>query len=213
MKIQYAREIAIAVKAKLAPFCDRIEIAGSIRRGGNRNEGELGSDRHVNDIEVVCIPKLETERKGLFDGAPEGPQQVVKGFADAVNEMHKVKGDPTGRYTRRLIRAPHPQNKKGENPLYEDVEIALDLFMCKANNWGWIYLVRTGSRDFSHQAVIELQKRGYTSHDGVIHTISTKEVESRPIDTPEESDVFALIGCRFVDPVYRDTAAFLKGGK
>lgn len=47
MKLQEALKIALKVKAELAPHCDAIEIAGSIRR----------KVPVVNDIEIVCIPK------------------------------------------------------------------------------------------------------------------------------------------------------------
>ena len=54
MNLQQAQQIAERIKSELAPHCDRIEIAGSIRR----------KKPEVKDIEIVCIPKpYET---GLF---------------------------------------------------------------------------------------------------------------------------------------------------
>jgi DNA polymerase/3'-5' exonuclease PolX len=47
VKLDQATEIAERIKAQLAPHCDRIEIAGSIRR----------RKPDVGDIEIVCIPK------------------------------------------------------------------------------------------------------------------------------------------------------------
>ena len=47
MKLQEAHIIATRVKDELAPHCDAIEIAGSIRR----------QVTEVSDIEIVCIPK------------------------------------------------------------------------------------------------------------------------------------------------------------
>jgi DNA polymerase/3'-5' exonuclease PolX len=46
MELNKAKEIAAGIVAQLAPYCERIEIAGSIRRG--RPE--------VHDIDIVCIP-------------------------------------------------------------------------------------------------------------------------------------------------------------
>lgn len=46
MNLETAEKIASQVVEKLKPFCDRIEVAGSIRR----RKG------WVNDIDVVCIP-------------------------------------------------------------------------------------------------------------------------------------------------------------
>ena len=49
MRLQEARTIAERVKVTLAPYCDRIEIAGSIRR----------AKPMVNDIDIVLIEKPE----------------------------------------------------------------------------------------------------------------------------------------------------------
>jgi DNA polymerase/3'-5' exonuclease PolX len=47
MTLEYTREIAEALVELLTPACQRIEIAGSIRR----------KKLYPNDIEVVAIPK------------------------------------------------------------------------------------------------------------------------------------------------------------
>lgn len=47
MILEQAERIAGQVKVKLAPYCERIEIAGSIRR----------RRPWVNDIDIVAIPK------------------------------------------------------------------------------------------------------------------------------------------------------------
>lgn len=71
MELSKALEIAERVKKQLAPFCDRIEIAGSIRR----------CKPHVKDIEIVAIPKPYSI--GLFED----------GIASVVNKWEKVKGE------------------------------------------------------------------------------------------------------------------------
>ena len=50
MKLQEAKTIAQTVKKVLTPYCDRIEIAGSIRRG----------KPIVHDIDIVLIEKPES---------------------------------------------------------------------------------------------------------------------------------------------------------
>ncbi len=47
MQLDKALEIAEKTKELLAPYCERIEIAGSIRR----------KKPEVKDIELVAIPK------------------------------------------------------------------------------------------------------------------------------------------------------------
>jgi len=77
MTLLQAQEIAISVVQKLRPFCNRIEIAGSIRR--QRPE--------VGDIEVVLIPNPSK----LYD------------LYEAVNSWQKVKGKVGGKYTQRIL--------------------------------------------------------------------------------------------------------------
>jgi DNA polymerase/3'-5' exonuclease PolX len=54
-----AEAIATRLRDALAPFCDRIEIAGSIRRGVSM----------VKDIELVAIPRVERDLLGAVDVA------------------------------------------------------------------------------------------------------------------------------------------------
>ena len=88
MELSLAIEIAEQIKTDLAPFCDRIEIAGSIRR----------RKPDVGDIEIVAIPK--TCPLGLFVG--EYPVAIPE-FCDLVNRWPAIKGKPTGKYTQRLL--------------------------------------------------------------------------------------------------------------
>ncbi len=87
MKYENALAVANGALAWLEPHCDRIEIAGSIRR--KRPE--------VGDVELVCIPKKIPG--GLFGQDTE----VCQGFVDAVNTWSAIKGSPGGRYTQRVL--------------------------------------------------------------------------------------------------------------
>lgn len=81
MRYEEAILIAEKVKALLSPHCERIEIAGSIRR----------KKPEVKDIEIVAIPKpYET---GLFED----------GIATVVNQWEKVKGELPCKYTQRIL--------------------------------------------------------------------------------------------------------------
>lgn len=83
MILSQAQAIANEVKNQLAPYCERIEIAGSIRR----------QKSEVKDIEIVAIPKPYDT--GLFED----------GAAMVVNQWQKVKGEMdynACRYTQRI---------------------------------------------------------------------------------------------------------------
>jgi len=81
MNYNQAIEIAEKVKALLSPHCDRIEIAGSIRR----------KKPEVKDIEIVAIPKPYDI--GLFES----------GITPVVNQWEKVKGELPCKYTQRIL--------------------------------------------------------------------------------------------------------------
>lgn len=57
-----ALEIAEEIKEALAHHCERIEIAGSIRR----------KKPEVGDIELLFVPKTGTRQAGLFDNEEFG---------------------------------------------------------------------------------------------------------------------------------------------
>jgi DNA polymerase/3'-5' exonuclease PolX len=81
--MKYLDILAIAenVKAQLSPHCERIEIAGSIRR----------KKPEPNDIEIVAIPKPYDV--GLFES----------GVATVLNQWQANKGELPCKYTQRIL--------------------------------------------------------------------------------------------------------------
>ncbi len=155
MILEEAQKIAEKYLNLLKPFCSRIEIAGSIRRG----------KPEVKDIEIVCIPS------------------DLNKFSEIVNKWEKVKGEPTGKYTQRIL----PEG------------IKLDLFMANEKNWGLIFAIRTGSADFSHKTLaLGWVKQGFKSVNGMLIDKNGNEVILK-----EEKDLFNLIGIYFVEPKLR----------
>ncbi|MFH1365915.1 MAG: hypothetical protein ABIG99_00780 [Patescibacteria group bacterium] len=76
-----AYEVALGVLEELRPYCERIEIAGSLRR----------KKTEVGDIEIVAIPKPYDI--GLFQN----------GIALVVNQWQKVKGELPCKYSQRIL--------------------------------------------------------------------------------------------------------------
>ena len=137
MPLAYAQRVAGRVVELLAPYCERIEIAGSIRR----------ERPHIGDVEIVCIPQTVEAPDGMFN------TKLVRhpGFIDQVQQWQKVKGKPTGKYTQRIL----PDGTK------------LDLFIASEDNWGLILAIRTGSARFSHQVLARSWVAcGFHSKDG-----------------------------------------------
>lgn len=141
MKLDLALAVAEGVQAKLVSHCDRIEIAGSVRR----------RKPSVGDIEIVAIPRLETIRDLL--GEPLTTRD--RGFVREVTRLGQVaKGNPIdGRYVQVDLHG----------------KITLDLFLATPENWGLIFAIRTGSADFSRHVLARGWVRGgYNSVDGML---------------------------------------------
>jgi len=155
MQLEEAKKIAEKYVDLLKPFCYRVEIAGSIRR----------EKPEIKDIEIVVIPK------------------DLAGLSKLVNSWKKIRGEPTGRYTQRIL----PEG------------IKLDLFIAFKENWGNIFAIRTGSAEFSWKVLAKgWVKAGYKSVDGFLRDKNNKIIELR-----EEKDLFDLIGLDYIEPAKR----------
>ena len=77
MKLKVAQKLAEKIVAELGPYCERIEVAGLVRR----------KDPEPGDLEIVCL------RRG----------RDLINFVGLVNSWKKSKGEPTGRYTQRYV--------------------------------------------------------------------------------------------------------------
>ncbi len=173
MELHKAEKIAQKYVDLLAPYCERIEIAGSARR----------KKPEVGDIEIVCIPMQEIVIEKTEDLFYESKHnyQVHHGFVEEVNKLEKVKGEPTGKYTQRIL----PEG------------IKLDLFMANKDNWGYILAIRIGPDGYSKYLADTWVRQGYKGVDGML----TKN--GVPIPVPEEKDLFWLLGLEYVEPEYR----------
>lgn len=160
MNFNKALPIAQKYANLLKPHCkyNYISIAGGLRR----------RKPDVHDIEIVCIPHI-FETKDLF-GVVHATEHCHE-FAKAIMSFGKiVKGDPI---TGKMIQIELPEG------------ITLDLFTATEENWGWIYLLRTGSADFNQKMLYWLREKGITSNEGYLHG-------PERISTKTERDVFEL---------------------
>jgi len=124
MILKEAQDLAVAICYELQPFCDRINIAGSIRR----------RKPEVKDIEIVCQPKV-TETKDLFDTVT-GSQRNSEFIAKAKALGRVIKGEATGRYMKIDLGT-----------------IVLDLFIPELHDYYRQYAIRTGSADYSFKVI------------------------------------------------------------
>ena len=137
MELERAQEIASSLIAELGEVCDRIAVAGSVRR----------RKPDVKDIELCVIPSVEVGG-GLFGDAKRN--LLAEYLASyPFTWGRRIKGQPDGKYIQFAL-------KEGIN---------FDLFVCTPENWGLNYLIRTGSAAFS-QAVLTRANRLHYHSEG-----------------------------------------------
>src|ERR1044071_3884421 len=119
--------VAIELSALLNPFCERLEIAGSLRR-----RKEL-----VGDIELLLIPRFESVADGLFD------KRLVD-LADAQLTRLLSGGVIEKRLSKTGIASWGPQNKLAR---HVESGIPVDCFSTDAERWWVALVIRTGSKE------------------------------------------------------------------
>ncbi|NOS85248.1 MAG: hypothetical protein HOP31_08925 [Ignavibacteria bacterium] len=160
MLLTEAKPIAESLKVLLEPYCERIEIAGSIRR-----EKEI-----VKDIEIVLIPKQANK---LFN----------------VLGLHLLKLNRDFQYIK--------NGEKYKQFYYQGIKV--DLFVAHLDNWGYIFAIRTGSVEYSHNVLASgWVKKGFNGVNGFL----TRKGEIIPVR--EEIDLFNLIGIPYLSPRARN---------
>ncbi len=172
--------IAGDLVARLQESCERIEIAGSIRR----------RRPVVGDIEIVAIPRFRRvegpAQLGLFGPVKQPATRVnlLWESLDRLKPAYRLRGDRYRRFG------------------WMDAEV--DLFTCEAGNWGWIFLHRTGPARLRDRVGLLLARNGTPAVDGWIH--DARRDPPRRLPTPEEEDVFGLVDLPFVAPERREEA-------
>ena len=185
-----AEGLAAEVVALLAPYCERIEVAGSIRR--RRPD--------VGDIEIVCVPKrevlFETREFAMF-GPERGTHTVWEDCLDRQCKELLQQGVFT---PRRDVLGHAALGPKYKRLSYRG--FGLDLFaVTEPAQFGVVFTIRTGPASFSQRLVTSTWSGGllppaFQVKDGALWWRSSGEV----VPTPEESDFFARIGVRYIEP-------------
>lgn len=184
LSLEQASFIACEVISELDPACERIEVAGSVRR--KRPE--------VGDLEIVCIPKTRLAGQLPLFGLAEGKRvSVLKSHLEVLIKEGKLQEHPTdSKMGKRYMKVQHPCG------------ISVDIFaVLPPAHWGVIYLLRTGSKEFNFWVLEQARKGGITFEEGQL--LSGGEV----IPAPEEKSVFEALGLPFVRPTDRDDGRWL----
>jgi DNA polymerase/3'-5' exonuclease PolX len=177
-----AHAVATELVGLLADACERIEIAGSIRR----------RKAEVHDIEIVAIPVIGVSRVGLFE-------EVAEPFDWLANAVGSLVED--GRLQRRAV-AIHRRDgtvETGERMgaaykalVYRGMPV--DLFITDAERWGCIYALRTGPGDWNTRLVTDCKRHWRRVEDGRVL------YHNRVVPTPTEEAFFAALGVPWIEP-------------
>lgn len=184
-----AQEAAETLRDLLAPACERIEIAGSIRR----------RKPEVKDIELVAVPRVDTATATDLWGTPL-PIDLLEGQLTAlmmqslarrddglaIREVEMVRADGSIVRTHRA------------GPAYKALlwrRIPVDLFIVRPPaEWGVIFTIRTGPADWSQRLVTECQRWFMRVEGGrLLH-------HGDHVPCPEERDFLDAIGQPWVEP-------------
>lgn len=181
-KARYLRDV-------LAVACERIEIAGSVRRG----------QPEVKDIELVAVPRVVQVQTGLFgdtyDVSDELEQRVAYGIRDGWLEVRDVEiHRQDGR-----VETGRRMGERYKALVYMGVPV--DLFIVRPPaDFGVIITIRTGPADFSEAIVTAIQPRLMRVEHGQLLRMG------RPVPCPEERDFFREVGLPWIEPADRSAA-------
>lgn len=175
---EMAMPIAEELVALLAPCCERIAIAGSLRR----------LKPQVGDIEILFVPKTTTRADGLFD------QRIVS-VADEVIEQNLKDGYFAKRPSKIGVFTWGESNKLA---IHTASGIPVDLFSVPAQNWWVSLVVRTGSKETNLKLTMGAQKKNHTLHAYGYGVTNRKTNETTPATS--EQHVFELCGVDYLLP-------------
>jgi DNA polymerase (family 10) len=172
MTLTHAQRCAEKLLLWLMPYCERIAVAGSIRR----------ERLHPADIDLVCLPKELVE---------------ADLFGKVVRRTNLVQSE----VMRRITAERWVLEKSGEAYMVWHAKgIQVDLWFCRRETWGTVFMCRTGSREHNIWLAEMAKASGghWNPHRGLTLPSTTGTVG----DTEEA--IYAALGLPYVEPADRE---------
>jgi DNA polymerase/3'-5' exonuclease PolX len=180
LPLQEALVLARELVALLSPACERIQIAGSIRR----------HKPDVGDIELVMIPKIQPVSCNLF-----GEESVNLNLQFAL-VMDLIEQGVLSH--RRDIHGRSACGDRMQRLLYKGV--ATDLFcVLPPAQWGVILAIRTGPAEMNRRIVTQQCKGGSLPNNMSVGGGQLFR-DRQPVPTAEEWEFFEAIGMPVIPP-------------
>ena len=176
-----ALDVCRQILAHVRPGCERVIVAGSLRR----NKKEVG------DIEILYIPIMDQEREGLFD------LKLVSRVDKALDWMLRA-----GVIAKRKnVNGSEMWGEKNKLALHVATGIPVDFFCTTAAAWFNYLVCRTGSAENNTRIAMAAKERGlrWNPYGEGFTWLSTGDT----IPVKEEKDVFRIAGLPYKEPHQR----------
>jgi DNA polymerase/3'-5' exonuclease PolX len=172
--IDEARTVAQSIAMRLRLACERLVIAGSIRRG----------KPDVGDIELLCIPKI----------VPTKDPRDFFGSLDVNLLDQSLESLIAGGYLAKRLNATGGTTYGPLNKLLVHVAsgIPLDVFSTTPDCWATALVCRTGPAESNTAIATEARRRGWSWNVYGPGFTNLETGEVRPMHS--EAEVFAFVG-------------------
>ena len=153
---------------------------------------------HFDRLEIAGSLRRQKDMIGDIElvGIPHSVQDGLFGFE---------KISPTGMIIDLMRLMGYKAEKAGEKYIkfVSDGKMNVDLIMCTPKTWGCIFMIRTGSAEFTRKMVTKKSFRGWCP-DSMQFCDGHLWWEGLPLETPEEEDVFREMAIPYVLPEERE---------
>ena len=184
-KPRFPRDAALVVAGELVhllgPVCERIAIAGSLRRG----------KADVGDVEILFIPRIEERPVDMFAMQPFSlAEEAIQRLLDAgtLTKRPNITGGTTW-------------GDKNKLALHTASGIPVDLFAATEDNWFNYLVCRTGPAESNQRIATAAHNLGWKWNPygpGFTHTATNEQRACH-----SEEAVFAFVGLPFHLPENR----------
>jgi DNA polymerase (family 10) len=175
LSLKLADSIAAELCRSLSGGCDKIAVAGSVRR---RRPA-------VHDIDIVAIPKYG-----------EGLPQTLFGDRERISFLDV---ELTSLESRGMLRT----LERGPKAIRLEVapeEVPVDLYIASPQTWATLLLIRTGSREHNIRLCSLARDLGMQLKADGSGLFRGGAIVARD----SEESIFEALGLRYVPPEYRD---------
>jgi len=182
MELARAEGVAAEVVEALRPGCERIEVAGSVRR----------RKAEVKDLEVVYIARMVEVRVDLFTTRPGPATEMV---------ISRLVAEGFWRFDEDVRR----NGWKYKRMVHRASGLVVELFRAVEENWGLQLALRTGPAEFNHVLVSHTWEGGVMSggmemRGGFLWKLGIR------LASREEEEFFEQLGVPWWEPGERSAA-------